>query len=205
MNRRDGAGFLALFAADGIREDPPDARTYIGRDDIGRWWDEMRMDVRPFQLRVRNIVVVRQEAALFWSIAHEHEDGKPAVASGVEIISVEDSGEIASAHSYWSRTALASSRPRIVAEQLTDAINARDRAAYLGLWAPDGMRQDPVPGPPHIGLDALGTAFDELVAAYAYCRLHDGHRRNLPLGKRSRAGLDRGVTGRRQEPARERR
>ena len=168
VNRRDRAGFLALFARDGIREDPPDARTYIGRDEISRWWDEIRMDDRPFQLRVRNIVVVRQEAALFWTIAHEHDDGKAAVASGVEIISVEDSGEIASAHSYWTRAALASSRPRIVAEQLTDAINARDRAAYLALWAPDGMRQDPVPGPPHIGLDALGIAFDELVATYAH-------------------------------------
>ena len=173
VNCRDRAAFLALFAPDGIREDPPDARTYIGRAEIGRWWDEIRMADRPFQLRVRNIVVVGQEAALFWEIDHEHE-GEAAQAAGVEILSIEDNGEIASAHSYWSRAALPDSKPRIVAERLTDAINARDRAAYLALWAADGMRQDPVPGPPYIGLDALAAAFDELVATYAYADCNMG-------------------------------
>jgi thiamine-phosphate diphosphorylase len=166
INTRDRTGLLSLFAIDGLMEDPASHPPHIGKEAIGNWWDEMRMGERPFEIRVRNIAVAREEAALSWTIAHEHDGGQQALASGVEIISVEPSGLIASIHSYWSRTGAAAESPeRAIAQRFTDALNARDRDAFLALWSADGMRQDPV-GEPIIGINGIAAAFDLMLSMY---------------------------------------
>jgi thiamine-phosphate diphosphorylase len=161
INNRERDAFAALFAKDGSREDP--SGTHVGRDEIGRSWDKMQLHDRPFQIRVHNIVVVRQEAALYWSIEHRHDDGGAALAHGVEIIGVEDSGEIASARSYWSRDALPGSRSRAVAEATIAALNAKDCRAYVELWAEDGMWQAPGRHLPTIGAENIRAACDAML------------------------------------------
>jgi ketosteroid isomerase-like protein len=163
INDRDRDRFVALFAPDGIREDP--AGTHIGPDSIGKSWDQMHLHDRPFQIRVHNIVVVRQEAALYWSIEHQHEDGGSALARGVEIIGVEDNGQIASARSYWSRDAAAGSRTRSIAEATVAALNAKDCAAYADLWAEDGMWQAPLSPMPTIGIDNVRVSCEAMMSS----------------------------------------
>ena len=167
VNGRDRSAFLELFAEDGIREDPPDQRTLIGREQIGTWWDSINLQDRPFRIRVHNVVVVRQEAALFWSIEHQHDPGEAAVAAGIEILSFEDNGQIASARSYWSRAAAPGSMPRRVAEATLAALNAKDCAAYTALWAEDGMWQAPIGTMPTIGIENIRAACDAMMTTWA--------------------------------------
>jgi uncharacterized protein (TIGR02246 family) len=45
-----------------------------------------------------------------------------------------------------------------------DAIHAKDRDAFLGLFAADAVTQDPVPGPLHQGGAAIAEWWDSMLA-----------------------------------------
>lgn len=52
-------------------------------------------------------------------------------------------------------------RIRAAVDAYVDAYGRNDRAAFLALWAPDGVLEDPVGTPAHEGLEALGAFWDQ--------------------------------------------
>jgi steroid delta-isomerase len=49
---------------------------------------------------------------------------------------------------------------RATVDAYVDAYDRNDKAAFLGLWAADGVLEDPVGTPTHVGVDALGAFWD---------------------------------------------
>ena len=49
---------------------------------------------------------------------------------------------------------------RATVDAYVDAYARNDKAAFLTLWAPDGVLEDPVGTPPHQGVEALGAFWD---------------------------------------------
>ena len=49
---------------------------------------------------------------------------------------------------------------RATVDAYVDAYARNDKDAFLALWAPDGVLEDPVGTPAHRGLDALGAFWD---------------------------------------------
>jgi hypothetical protein len=49
---------------------------------------------------------------------------------------------------------------RSTVDAYVDAYDRNDKAAFLGLWAADGVLEDPVGTPAHVGVDALGAFWD---------------------------------------------
>ena len=49
---------------------------------------------------------------------------------------------------------------RALLQRYCDAMNRRDREAWLDCFADDAVQEDPVGTPPNVGRDALGRFFD---------------------------------------------
>ena len=49
---------------------------------------------------------------------------------------------------------------RATVDAYVDAYARNDKAAFLDLWAPDGVLEDPVGTPEHRGVEAIGTFWD---------------------------------------------
>ena len=49
---------------------------------------------------------------------------------------------------------------RATVDAYVDAYARNDRDAFLALWAPEGVLEDPVGTPPHVGSAALGAFWD---------------------------------------------
>lgn len=49
---------------------------------------------------------------------------------------------------------------RALLERYADAMNARDRATWLGCFADDAVQEDPVGTTPNVGRDAIARFFD---------------------------------------------
>jgi len=60
-----------------------------------------------------------------------------------------------------------------VAERSPAAANARDRAAWIGLFAPDGRVEDPVGSRPHVGSGAIGRFYDTFIGPREVAYLPD--------------------------------
>jgi uncharacterized protein (TIGR02246 family) len=53
---------------------------------------------------------------------------------------------------------------RATVSAYVDAINTKDRASFVGLFAADAVTQDPVPGPLNEGPAAIGQWWDSMLA-----------------------------------------
>ncbi len=49
---------------------------------------------------------------------------------------------------------------RATVDAYVDAYATNDRAAFMALWAPDAVLEDPVGTPAHQGIDAIGAFWD---------------------------------------------
>jgi hypothetical protein len=90
---------------------------------------------------------------------------------GIEILTIDD-GRLASVSSFRTHGNEPDPRPREVAHAFTDALNARDRDAFLALWSKDGMRQDPPDMIPVIGIEAIGREFDDMLRQFPDYTMH---------------------------------
>ncbi len=164
LNRRDRAAFIALFAPDGIIQDPIDESPHIGHEAIGLWWDALITLDNEYDVRLETSNITGEEAAILWTIAHKR-DGEIHHARGVEILSF-DGDLIASCHSYWSRSKTTEPAMQNLATQYIRAVGERDGAAFLALFAPEAVQQDPVGTPPRIGHAAIRAWWDDVTAIH---------------------------------------
>lgn len=102
-NSDDREAFLAVWADDGVLEDPVGTPVHEGRDALGSFWDgvhELSPQIRLFPSHVH---VAGDEAAMVFEIRTS-----AVVIDVVDILRVDDEGKLASVRAFWD---LAKARP----------------------------------------------------------------------------------------------
>ncbi|MEO6467691.1 MAG: nuclear transport factor 2 family protein [Acidimicrobiia bacterium] len=94
------AAFLALWAPDGVLEDPVGTPAHVGKDALGAFWDGARELADRIILKLDRAVIAGGEAAVTIEInAHMGEGGLAMPA--VDIMRFNDDGLLTSVRAYW--------------------------------------------------------------------------------------------------------
>jgi steroid Delta-isomerase len=117
--RGDRQGWLDLFAADAVVEDPvgpsafdPDGTGHHGRDGIAAFWDAVIAGVRMFHFTVSDSFAAGDECANVGTITSVLDDGTRVDTEGVFVYRVGDDGLIRSMRAFWEPDrAMATARP----------------------------------------------------------------------------------------------
>ena len=103
----DRQGWLALFAADAIVEDPigpsmfdPDGAGHRGRDAIAAFYDNVVSSGR-VEFAIRESYAGGHECANVGTITTTLPDGTRAVVEGVYTYRIDDQGQIVALRAYW--------------------------------------------------------------------------------------------------------
>lgn len=98
--QNDKAAFLALWATDGVLEDPVGTPAHMGKEALGAFWDGARELADRIVLKMDRAVIAGGEAAVTIEInAHMGESG--IVMPAVDIMRFNDDGLLASVRAYW--------------------------------------------------------------------------------------------------------
>ena len=98
--QNDKAAFLALWAPDGVLEDPVGTPAHVGPDALGAFWDGAREMADHIVLKLEKAVIAGGEAAVTIEInAHMGEGG--LVMPAVDIMRFDDDGLLTSVRAYW--------------------------------------------------------------------------------------------------------
>ena len=108
--RNDRAAFLALWASDGVLEDPVGTPVHEGMEAIGAFWDQARELSDRIVLKPEEIIVAGDEAVMVFEInAHIGDGGM--VLHAVDVMRCDADGRLVSVRAFWdmaSATPLAS-------------------------------------------------------------------------------------------------
>lgn len=98
--RNDKAAFLALWAPDGVLEDPVGTPAHTGHDALGAFWDGARELADRIELRPEQVIVSGDEAAMVFEITAHVGDGG-LVMTAVDVMAFADDGRLSSVRAYW--------------------------------------------------------------------------------------------------------
>jgi steroid Delta-isomerase len=100
--------WLALFAPDGVVEDPvgpsgfdPDGKGHHGHDGISAFWDKAIAQVERFQFTIRDSHAAGNEVANVGTITTYLPGNYRVDTDGVFVYRVNDDGKIASMRAFW--------------------------------------------------------------------------------------------------------
>lgn len=103
----DRAAWLALFASDGVVEDPvgpspfdPDGVGHHGHDAIEAFWDKV-ISLGQVRFAIRESYVAGRECANVGTITTTFPDGSRAVVDGVFTYRLNDAGQLAALRAVW--------------------------------------------------------------------------------------------------------
>jgi steroid Delta-isomerase len=106
--RGDRQGWLDLFAADGVVEDPvgpsvfdPDGKGHRGPDGIAAFWDLAIAGVELFHFTITDSFANGDECANIGTITSVLGDGTRVDTEGVFVYRVDDRGLICSMRAFW--------------------------------------------------------------------------------------------------------
>ena len=98
--KNDKAAFLALWASDGVLEDPVGTPAHAGVDALGAFWDGARELADRIVLAPQDVIIAGGEAAVVIEInAHMGDAG--LVMHAVDIMNFDDDGRLTSVRAYW--------------------------------------------------------------------------------------------------------
>lgn len=107
VERKAKEEWLALFSDDAVVEDPvgvspidPAGRGQMGKEAIGRFWDQMIAPNR-VAFDIRASYAAGHECANVGSIITTMPDGTRAIAEGVFVYRVNEAGELVSLRAFW--------------------------------------------------------------------------------------------------------
>lgn len=117
--RGDRQGWLDLFAADAVVEDPvgpsmfdPEGAGHHGHDGIGAFWDLAIAGVEQFHFTITDSFAAGAECANVGTITSVLGDGSRVDAEGVFVYHVDEDGLIRSMRAFWELDrAMATARP----------------------------------------------------------------------------------------------
>jgi len=98
--RNDKDAFLALWAPDGVLEDPVGTPPHQGRDALGAFWDSARELADRILLEPRQVIVAGAEAAMVFQITAHVGDGG-MVIQAVDVMRCDDDGRLTNVRAYW--------------------------------------------------------------------------------------------------------
>jgi len=98
--RNDKDAFLALWAPDGVLEDPVGTPVHQGVQALGAFWDGARELADRIELLPVSVIVAGDEAAMVFEI-HAHIGDGGMVMSAVDVMRVDDDGRLLSVRAYW--------------------------------------------------------------------------------------------------------
>lgn len=98
--QNDKAAFLALWAPDGVLEDPVGTPAHVGPDAIGTFWDGARDLADRIVLKLDNALIAGGEAAVIIEI-NAHMGAGGLVIPAVDIMRFDDDGLLTSVRAYW--------------------------------------------------------------------------------------------------------
>jgi steroid delta-isomerase len=105
----DRDGWLALWAEDGIVEDPigpspfdPEGKGHRGLAAIAAFWDNT-ISVAPVRLVVRESYATGNECANVATITLSMPDGSRVIVDGVFTYRIDDSGRLAALRAFWEQ------------------------------------------------------------------------------------------------------
>jgi steroid delta-isomerase len=102
--RNDKAAFLALWAPDGVLEDPVGTPAHQGVEALGAFWDGARELADRIELSPRSVIVAGDEAAMVFDIrAHIGTGGM--LIEAVDTMRIDDDGRLVSVRAYWDMAA----------------------------------------------------------------------------------------------------
>ena len=98
--RNDKAAFLALWAPDGVLEDPVGTPPRQGVEALGAFWDGARELADRIELVPVAVIVTGDEAAMVFEI-HAHIGDGGLLMQAVDVIPVDDDGRLLGVRAYW--------------------------------------------------------------------------------------------------------
>ena len=98
--RNDKAAFLALWAADGVLEDPVGTPAHQGIEALGAFWDGARELADRIELAPVAVIVAGDEAAMVFEI-HAHIGTGGLLMQAVDVMRMDDEGRLVSVRAYW--------------------------------------------------------------------------------------------------------
>ncbi len=102
-NANDRAAVLALFAPDAVWYDPVGRPAHAGIDAIGAFYDQARTMADRIEMKIADIIVCGNEAAMVFEIHATFGDGG-MIMDAVETFDVNDDGKIVGMKAYWDMT-----------------------------------------------------------------------------------------------------
>jgi steroid delta-isomerase len=99
-SRNDRDAFLALWAPDGVLEDPVGTPAHRGVDALGAFWDGARELAERIELRPEQVIVAGGEAAMVAEI-RAHTDGGGMLIPAVDVMQCDDEGRLTSVRAFW--------------------------------------------------------------------------------------------------------
>jgi steroid delta-isomerase len=102
--RNDKDAFLALWAPDGVLEDPVGTPAHRGRDALGAFWDGARALADRIELVPTSVIVAGGEAAMVFEI-HAHIGDGGMLMQAVDVMRVDDDGRLTEVRAYWDMAA----------------------------------------------------------------------------------------------------
>ena len=98
--RNDRAAFLALWAPEGVLEDPVGSPSHQGAEALGAFWDGARELADRIELAPVAVIVTGDEAAMVFEI-HAHIGDGGLLMQAVDVMRVDDQGHLLSVRAYW--------------------------------------------------------------------------------------------------------
>ena len=102
--RNDRAAFLALWAPEGVLEDPVGTPTHVGTAALATFWDGARELAERIELVPEQVIVAGDEAAMVFEIRAHMGDGG-LVMHAVDVLRVDDDGRLTNVRAYWDMAA----------------------------------------------------------------------------------------------------
>jgi steroid delta-isomerase len=98
--RNDRDAFLALWAPDGVLEDPVGTPEHRGHEALGAFWDTARQLADRIELEPQQVIVCGDEAVMVFDI-HAHVGGAEMVMQAVDVMRCNDDGALVSVRAFW--------------------------------------------------------------------------------------------------------
>ena len=101
FQKGDREAWLANFAEDAVHMDPATAPPNIGREAIGRFWDNTVQLAERFEFDVHDVIVAGDEGVLVFTMRAHAADGGGIQFRIVDVFTIDDDGRIARQKAYF--------------------------------------------------------------------------------------------------------
>jgi steroid delta-isomerase len=98
--RNDKDAFLALWAPDGVLEDPVGTPAHRGLEALGAFWDGARELADRIELTPTSLIVSGGEAAMVFEIRAHIGDGG-MVLQAVDVMQMDEDGRLVAVRAFW--------------------------------------------------------------------------------------------------------